>query len=103
MLELRDHPLINANFLQAWPPPWVSSMNGEYKSASGEIGILKAVWMNEKSQQTIFLAITHNGQRYVGCMALSDIAFCHQLYAILQNHIGRMIKEIGDLDLSHTL
>lgn len=103
MLELRHHPLINANFLQAWPPPWVSSMNGEYTAATGEVGILKAAWMSEKSQQTIFLAIIHNGQRYVGCMALSDVAFCNQLYGILQNHIGRTIKEIGNLDLSFTL
>jgi hypothetical protein len=103
MLELRYHPLINANFLEAWPPPWVSSMNGEYTKASGEVGILRAVWMSEKSQQTIFLAITYTGNRYVGCMTIPDVAFCNQLFGILQNQIGKAIKEIGDLDLSFTL
>jgi hypothetical protein len=78
-------------------------MNGEYETASGEVGVLKAVWMSEKSKQTIFLAISFDGHRYVGCMTLSDVAFCYQIYGILQNHIGKTIKEIGDLDLSYTL
>jgi hypothetical protein len=34
---------------------------------------------------------------------IPDVAFCHQLYGILQNQIGKAIKEIGDLDLSFTL
>ena len=103
MLELRNHPLINASFLQSWPPPWVSSMNGEYKTTSGEVGFLRAVWMSEKSKQTIFLAISLNGHRYVGCMALSDVSFCNQLYSVLQSQIGKPIEEIGGLDLSYTL
>ena len=102
-MKLRNHPLINAYFSQSWPPPWVSSLNGQNVMASGEVGVLKDVWMSEKSRLTIFLAIAFENRRYVGCMALSDAPFCNQLYTILRGQIGRSIEDIGDLDLSFTL
>lgn len=102
-MKLRDHPLVNSSFAQSWPPPWVSSLNGENLMASGEIGVLKDVWMSDKSRMTIFLAIAHNSRRYVGCLALTDASFCGQLYALLRGHIGKTVAEIGDLDLSFTL
>lgn len=102
-MKLRDHPLINSNVTQSWPPPWVSSMNGESITAAGEVGVLKDVWMSEKSRLTIFLAITLENRRYVGCLALSDASFCNQLYTVLRGEIGKNISAIGDLDLSFTL
>jgi hypothetical protein len=78
-------------------------MNGQNIMASGEVGTLKDVWMSEKSRLTIFLAISFENRRYVGCMALSDPAFCNQLFAILRGQIGRSVAEVGDLDLSFTL
>lgn len=78
-------------------------MNGQNIMASGEVGTLKDVWMSEKSRLTIFLAISFENRRYVGCMALSDAAFCNQLFTILRGQVGRRIEEIGDLDLSFTL
>jgi len=40
---------------------------------------------------------------YLGCLLTHDASFAIQLHKLLQNHIGLTIKEIGDLDLSHTL
>ncbi len=39
----------------------------------------------------------------MGALVLNDKAFCRQLYSILQDSVGKSIKEIGDLDLSYTL
>ena len=102
-MKLRDHPLINTYFSQSWPPPWVSSLNGQTLTAAGEVGTLRDIWMSEKSRLTIFLAISFEDRRYVGCMTLSDAAFCNQLYALLRGEIGTTIERIGDLDLSFTL
>ena len=78
-------------------------MNGQNVMASGEVGTLRDVWMSDKSRLTIFLAVSFEDRRYVGCMALADAPFCNQLYSVLRAQIGRTIEEIGDLDLSFTL
>jgi hypothetical protein len=31
------------------------------------------------------------------------MTFCHGMCEIIKLHVGRTIKEIGDLDVSHTL
>ena len=39
----------------------------------------------------------------MGSMHFDDSQFCRQIYTILQGQVGLCIKDIGDLDLSHTL
>jgi hypothetical protein len=39
----------------------------------------------------------------MGALVFTDSAFCRQLYEILQQHVGRSIEEIGDVDLAYTL
>ncbi len=36
-------------------------------------------------------------------MHFDDPRFCSQIFTILQANVDRSIKDIGDLDLSHTL
>ena len=45
----------------------------------------------------------HLGERYIAVLAFDDVVFTKQLYSILEQNIGRTIREIGDLDLSHLL
>jgi hypothetical protein len=45
----------------------------------------------------------YEGRRYMAALGFDDAAFCSQLYIFLQSKIGLSIREIGDLDLSHTL
>jgi len=40
---------------------------------------------------------------YLGLLMVQDATFARVLHQFLQNHIGLTIKQIGDLDLSHTL
>jgi hypothetical protein len=39
----------------------------------------------------------------MGLLYFDDTVFCEAIYRILRAHIGSSIKEIGNLDLSHTL
>jgi hypothetical protein len=36
-------------------------------------------------------------------MIFDDVPFCQEIYRLLKSHVGHPIKEIGDLDLPHTL
>jgi hypothetical protein len=43
----------------------------------------------------------HEDSMYLGCLLLSDAAFCEQVFKLLQENIGRSIEYIGSLDLSY--
>ena len=45
----------------------------------------------------------HCGAEYVGALLLSDLTFCEEIVEVLMQHLGELIQEIGDIDLSHTL
>ena len=69
----------------------------------GEIGILTAVVLHDAAPDKLFLRIDIDHVRYMGCLAFTDAMFCRQLHDVLQDHLGKSIKEIGDLDFSRTL
>jgi hypothetical protein len=43
----------------------------------------------------------HRGAEYIGALLLSDTAFCREIFGV-QNR-GKAIREIGSVDLAHTL
>jgi hypothetical protein len=75
----------------------------EVGDVQGELGTLDDVSMNESIPNKIFLAMEHVGERYITVLLFDDVTFTKQLYPLLLENVGRTIKEIGDLDLSHTL
>jgi hypothetical protein len=103
-VQLRDHPQMNFAGYANWPPIWVSGAGSKtYKKNLGEIGTLIGVILNNAAPDKLFLRMELKTGRYMGCLAFNDQVFCRQLYIFLQGHIGKPIKEIGDLDLSLTL
>ena len=87
-----------------WPPIWVSGAGSKsYQKNLGEVGTLIGVILNEAAPDRLFLRREIKTEQYMGCLAFNDHVFCRQLYIFLQGHIGKSIKEIGDLDLSYTL
>jgi hypothetical protein len=103
-MQLRDHPLmIRKSVYPSWPPTWTTTHHDQNDKPTGEIGTLHQVLTSELLDNKIFLFIQFQGFRYMGFMGFDDLAFCSQIYALLKAHIGLSIKEIGDLDLSHTL
>jgi hypothetical protein len=45
----------------------------------------------------------HCGAQYVGALLLSDYGFYLQIYALLVHNCGETMRDIGELDISHTL
>jgi hypothetical protein len=102
-VKLRDHPLmIRKSGVISWPPEW-KPVGRDGGSVRGELGALDDVSMNKLIPNKVFLAMDHLAERYITVLAFDDEPFANQLYGLLLNNIGRSIKEIGDLDLSHTL
>ena len=39
----------------------------------------------------------------MGCLTFDDPGFCRRIHSVLNLMIGRSLKDVGDLDLAHTL
>ena len=86
-----------------WPPVLTPANPRDDKpSLRGEIGALKYV-LGQSSENTCFLMMAHDGMGYIGSLHFDEDLFCQPIGIILETNIGRTIKEIGDLDLSHLL
>ncbi len=103
-MNLRDHPLMaRKGGLKVWPPRWITTRQVEDVYPIGEIGILERVLVNKVVKNMVFLLVQHRGVQYVGALHFDDQQFCDELSSLLKLRIGHSIKDIGDLDLSHTL
>ena len=89
--------------MKSWPPVWVNTSTVPVKKLSGEIGTLIRTAFFPETPKRLFLLMELENEHYTGCLAFSEVGFCQQLVEILQTSAGRSIKDIGDLDLSHTL
>ena len=87
-----------------WPPVWtLAARNGSVLTLMGEVGVLKYVHSNSLMSNKCFLVIDFQDEAYIGSLIFKDHSFCDQISHLLRDHIGRSIKDIGDLDLSSTL
>ena len=101
---LRDHPLITHEGNRSWPPAWLLTAGYYTSHPQGEVGILKAVLQSLiNPRDRCFLIMEHCGAEYIGALLLSDPAFCEEIVEVLMQHLGEMIQEIGDIDLSYML
>lgn len=104
-MKLRDHPAMCYRNVLNWPPVWTRGVvkeSGEQKLLKGEIGVLTYIYANPNASNKCYLIISHQTERYTGCLIFSDRSVCVQISNLLREHIGRPIKEIGGLDVSHT-
>ena len=104
-MQLRDHHLICCRGIRTWPPIWsnLTRGGGDMLTLNGEVGILAKVRRNEVAPNVCFLHTEYDGESYCGALLVDNPEFAEYLVAFLEQHVGKSIKEIGDLDLSHTL
>src|SRR5262245_59264910 len=107
-MPLRACPLMSYRGTRNWPPTWTKtsggSLAGSFETQRGEIGILQQVFLSKIGPYNkCYLSIEFRRMIYVGTLLFDDAMFCRQLCEFLQNHIGKSIEEIGDLDLSSLL
>jgi hypothetical protein len=101
-LKLKDHPALNRFDLSTWPPVWVNARQPN-KQLIGAGGVFERSMFHEKTPDRLFLQIEFEGARYLGCLMARDSSFCRQLHSFLRNHIGKTVRDIGDLDVSFML
>ena len=98
-MKLREHPSMSYRGIRNWPPEWTTTGQSESELLQGEVGTLKAVFMDDDSNAEVILIIDHEGYRCMGSLRFEDPWFCSQVYSLLQRHIERTIEEIGNLEL----
>jgi hypothetical protein len=103
-MTLRDHPLMTRKSgYVTWPPRWTTTHHDQNYNPVGEVGFLEEAIMNQWFDNRVYMFITYQGFRYMGALQFDDPAFCYQIFTLLKSHVGRSMKEIGDLDLANTL
>ena len=70
---------------------------------TGEIGILKYVFMRHGPATKCFLVIDHLNETFVGILQLDDQNFCAKVSDLLRGYVGRPVRDIGGLDVSNLL
>lgn len=67
------------------------------------IGVLTEAIYQEGFPRRLFMRMEHEGLHYMGSLVVDDPKLCEQLCEYLQKHLGRTIKEIGDLEIDFLL
>ena len=102
-MKLHNHPVLSYHGLPSSPPIWVPIKPAyETTTLKGEIGTLTHTISNALAKKC-YLRMVYENAAYMGCLLCSDVAFCSQVAAALEDNRGRTIKEIGDLDFSFTM
>jgi hypothetical protein len=102
-MKLRDHPLMARQSGHiTWPPRW-QPVGNHSGFVQAELGILEDVSMTDLIPNKVFIAMRHLGERYISVLQFDDQIFTRQIYSLLERRIGVSIREIGELELSHTL
>lgn len=96
-MQLRNHPLMVFEGKPNWPPTWLARDSSD--TLTGEIGVLKFVIRDSTSDTRCFLRIECDGRGYIGSLRFDQAEFCSRICELLHDHIGRLIKDIGDLDV----
>jgi len=96
-MKFRNHPLMSNAKGRIWPPVWKEKF-GE-RTLTGELGVLMHIGSDPKSPRSLYIHIAHENLSYVGRLLFDNSRFCHRISVLLQKHIGRSIREIGDLEL----
>ena len=102
-MKLRDHPLLSYRGVRSWPPVWTHTRAETVRTIKGEIGTLQYVHASPDLSSKCFLVIDYQGQSYVGTLLTESHGATSTLAKILSANLKRLIKDIGDLDVSETL
>jgi hypothetical protein len=100
-VKLRDYPLMTHGGAPNWPPLWMQSRIDGVKAVNGEVGVLIYVHAVVDLYKC-YLVIEDENENYTGTLLFDNARLCGQVADLLQQHLGRSLKEIGDLDVSFT-
>ena len=65
----------------------------------GEVGVLQYVHSNPQVSGKCYLVMEYEGETYVGSLTFESHAFCRKVSDLINQHLKKPIKDIGDLEL----
>jgi hypothetical protein len=81
--------------LPVWPPQWSLTDEG-----AGEAGVLKIVMIRkDRIMEYIYLEADDAGHKLRGITTLGNPRNLESLYQTLNQHIGKPLTEIGNLEI----
>ena len=98
LVELGKHRLMIWRGLPNWPPKWNGPHGPDNPLPQGEVGILTRLETGTPSAFDPY-CIAWNDQDYLGSLFFDELNFFNQIVAILRQHIGSPIAEIGSLNI----
>ena len=102
-MKLRDHPLMSYHGVHNWPPVWVSLYDNDDALRRTEFGVLTEVRESQFGGDRIVLLMEYNQNTYGAALTFADLAFYKQILELMKSCIGSTIKDIAEIDLTHTL
>ena len=100
-MELRKHPRMTWQGQPNWPPNWSGPHGPNNPLPVGEVGILTRVETGATAAAAPYciLVIRCNDQDYFGGLFFDDLSFLEQVTAVLRQHLGLSLAEIGNLNI----
>lgn len=83
----------------SWPPTWTGTKEKGHQILTGEIGTLRYVYASEVFWTKCYLIVEHEGTSYSGPLVFTSHDLAKKITGILRAHIGKPIKEIGELEV----
>ena len=100
-MHLRDHPLMFHNGIRSWPPMWVRRIDDPSKQPfeGDDFGTLTQISMHALAAARLSLRMKDRANEYAAHVLLDDKNFCLLVYTALKNHVGKPVKDIGDIEM----
>ena len=81
--------------LPVWPPQWAVTDEG-----AGETGVLMKVKIRkDRLLEYIYIEADDGGHKLRGITTLGNPGHLKSLYRTISQHIGKPLREIGDLEI----
>jgi hypothetical protein len=98
-MQLCQHPLMSYRGRRTWPPEWTWVSGSYNKNPDGDAGVLENVRLSAVNDNQLYLTMSYGGGRYVTSLIVDDPNFCQQVFKLLKEHYGWLIKIIGELEI----
>lgn len=85
-----------------WPPAWTQRQGRVPKPAYGEVGTLKYLYAHAASD-SCYLVMEHEQEYYIGVLMFDDVSVVGKVVELLRAQSGRLVQEIGDLEVADRL
>ena len=85
-----------------WPPVWTWRGGDRNRKLRGEVGVVRDVFLSRiEPLNRLFIITEREGNEYIGCVLFDDVGFCGQIHKLFYDCRGRIVAELGGLNIDH--